>query len=379
MSIKGNAMQASDSASTHTEPALDPRWRSRRDVARWVRAFGTYFPRKAHLAERVAARLAGANAYDDLAQHLPHEAQPDKRVEVTDSVFAKRRMVKFKEDRLILVREFRILPDAADLFLTLCPVGCHQCFFDGEKKDAYFDPELSLYKDDQVPSPILDSILEDQRQQALGQRLATVDSTARLGEFAQPALIYNLFNFLAWNFSPDLNGCELIDPYTPMARAGWINDAELGRIECFALRFTAHPAWARDEVFWKVLAELKMTRNLSESPVLILNNRPQQLVKHGRTYTAAGWIVMASKVIPWFITHKRTALSETLVELVTFDPASSDAVADEGNVALSVFWKLLVDTEAPQLPPHPQFRAMPDNWMVIPVPNQSPSLGNSVK
>lgn len=341
------------------------RWRSRRDLSQWVQAFGTYFPRKAHLAERIAARLAGAATYEALSGSLPHNALPDVRVEMEDAVFAQRRMVRFTEDRLILIREYRILPDAADLFLSLCPVGSRECMFDGEKK-AYFDAELCYYRDDQEPSAQIEAVLEEQRQQALGQRLETVDSTKRLGHYPHPVVIFNLFNFLGWNYRPDLSGCQKIDPHASVARVGWITDADLGSVECFALRFTAHPAWGRDEVFWNVLAELKRTRNLDSRPVLILNNLPQQLVKDGSTFTSVGWVVMEAKIVPWFVTHKRVALADTLVELMTFDSATSINCADAENIALSVFWGLLRETAALPLPEYPRYKSLPDNWMIVP-------------
>lgn len=345
--------------------AHDERWRSRRDLSQWVQAFSTYFPKKAHFAERVAASLAGASTYEALWRSLPHSALPDLRVEMEDAVYARRRMLRFREDRLILILEYRILPDAADLFLSLCPVGSRECMFDGEKK-AYFDPKLCYYLDDQEPSSHIEAVLEEQRRHALGQRLETVDSTKRLGHYPHPAVIFNLFHFLGWNYRPDLSGCPKIDPHASMARVGWIADADLGSVECFALRFTAHPAWGRDEVFWNVLAELKQTRNLDSSPVLILNNLPQQLVTGDSTYTSVGWIVMEAKIVPWFVTHKRAPLADALVDLMTFDSVNSTNLADVENVALGVFWSLLRETAQTPLPARPRFKSMPDNWMIIP-------------
>jgi len=357
-------MQGPLTTQSPEQKIAESRWLSRRDLSQWIKAFSTYFPRRTHIAERVATRLSGATSYETLIESMPDDASPDMQIEMHDAVFAKRRMVRFKEDRLILVLEFRILPDAADLFLWLCPVGSRDCMYDGVRS-ALFDASLCYYQDDQAPSEQIEAIVEEQRQLALGQRLATVDSTQRLGYYPHPEVIFNLFHFLGWNYNPDLHGCEKIDPHVSVARVGWITDAELGSVECFALRFTAYPVWGRDEIFWSVLAELKRTRNLTKRPVLILNNRPQQLVRDGHSYTAVGWVVMDAKVVPWFVSHKRRMLSDTLVDLITFDPATASTLADDGNIALSVFWELLRNTAITALPHYPRFKSMPDNWMII--------------
>lgn len=338
------------------------RWSSRRHLAHWLAAFRRFFPRKAHLAEQAAARLAGCDVAADLYSRLESRLTPDEATERGDILFAQRRMVLFREDRLILVNEFGILPDAADVFLTACPVGCGQCWFSASSLDP-FESGLSFYGDDQRPSERLPLIIEQQYQDALGQSLSHVDSTSRLGEYLHPMLLANLFQFLHWDVSFDVDGQNDLGP-VPATSVGWIADNELGDVEVYALRFTAPPVWARDEVFWAVLHELTRTCDLANKPVVLLNNLPMQLVRGGHTYTSIGWLVIESKVMPLLISDHGHPLNTLLIELVTFHPETSASLADEGNVALSLVWSWLSTTSAGNVPSSPSFRALPDGWML---------------
>lgn len=340
------------------------RWTNQRDLVKWVKAFQVYFPRKAHLAKNAAAALAGFPTFDEMFNGLSKSAPGDDPADTKDRLYSNRRMTRFKEDRLTLIRNFRILPDAADHFLANCPVGCRDCLFDGIK-DHYYDEALCYYRDDQSPSSALEAIVEQQYQTAAGQSLRLVDGTARLGEYLPPQMITDLFNFMRLAFEPDFIGEDGIDPAVPAVRVGWAGDAELGRVECFAMAFTAPPNWCRDEVFFSVLAQVSMTRNLDNRPVLLLNNLPQQLVSGGNTYTSYGWVVSSSKVFPLLVTHRHVSLADLLVELATFNASSSTAIADDKGVALHVFWDLLRQHSPTPLPESPAFSSMPDNWMVI--------------
>ncbi|HBP1602326.1 TPA: hypothetical protein L5U90_003430 [Pseudomonas aeruginosa] len=356
-------MQSAQIARPQTTGSANPsmRWASRRDLSRWVRAFQVYFPRKAHLAERAAAALAGASSFEQLYGDLPPTADdPDSM----DRLYAKRRMVRFREDRLTLIRDFRLLPDAADQFLTSCPVGSQDCLFDGIR-DTYYDEALCYYQDDERPSDSIEAVVDQQYQLAVGMRLSTVDSTSRLGEYLPPQMIFDLFNFLRLAFTADLEGSDRIKPSTPITRLGWVTDRELGRLECFALAFTAPPNWCRDEVFYSALAQVSQTRNLNDRPVILLNNLPQQLVRAGHTYTSYGWIVSGAKVFPFLVSHRAMPIADLLVELATFDAGRSSNIADTNNVALGVYWSLLRQHSKASLPEVPEFSSMPDNWMVI--------------
>ncbi|HEJ4407967.1 TPA: hypothetical protein SL557_000246 [Pseudomonas aeruginosa] len=281
-----------------------------------------------------------------------------------DRLYSKRRMVRFKEDRMTLIRDFRILPDAADQFLTSCPVGCQDCLFDGIK-DTYYDEALCYYLDDQLPSADIEAIVEQQRHLAVGQRLSTVDSTDRLGEYLHPQMVFDLFNFLRLPFTADLDGNDRIDASAPVTRVGWVADRELGRLECFALAFTAPPNWCRDEVFYSALAQVSLTRNLDDRPVILLNNLPQQLVRAGHIYTSYGWVVSATKVFPFLVSHRAVPIADLLVELATFDAVNSSNIADDNCVALGVFWSLLRQHSSMPVDEVPVFCSLPDNWMVI--------------
>lgn len=293
---------------------------------------------------------------------LEPKAAPDEGIERGDMLYARRRMVLFREDRLVLINEFGILPDAADVFLTACPVGCGQCVYKTSHFDP-FDPKLTYYGDDQLPSDRVPLIIEHQYQEALGQQLAMVDSTQRLGEYLPPSMLINLFEFLQWDVTFDIDGQDNLGA-VPATHIGWANDNELGSIDVFCLRFTAPPVWARDEVFWSVLRMLRRTCDLHDKPVVLLSNQPMQLVRGGNTFTSVGWLVIESKVMPLLVNQHGHSLSTLLIELATFDPASSRMLADGNNTALSVFWSLLQATSEASLPSAPSFRSLPDGWMV---------------
>lgn len=355
---------------TPTQPSplsssLPQRWASSKHLANWLQAFRSYFPRKAHSAERVAARLSGLCDINQLLKSIPQNSMPDVSGERHDQFYAQRRMVWFREDRLILTREFRILPDAADLFLTACPVGCGRCVLESSRMD--FDASLTYYPDDQEPSSRINEVIEQQYQEARGQLISQVDFTQRLGEYPHPKMLINLFHFLRWDVTLDPDSSADLDPSLPAIRVGIATDPELGAVEVFSMRLTALPHWYRDEVFWAVLRELKTTRDLRNQPVVVLNNRPIQLLRDGHTYTSIGWMITDSKVMPLLVSHHGHSLTSLLVELVTFNPQTSTVLADDRNVALSVFWTLLRETTAQEIPQTPRFRSMPDNWM-IPIP-----------
>lgn len=355
-------MQAMPTQPYPSSASMQQRWNSHRHLTHWLLGFRTYFPRKAHLAERVAARLAGCDTLDQLLEQIPTRVKPDAAVESRDQFYAQRRMVLFKEDRLVLIRVFGILPDAADQFLTSCPVGCGRCVLDADRLG--FDDKLTYYLDDQKPSDHLPEVIEQQYQEALAQIITHVDATKRLGEHLHPTILIHLFHFLRWNVTFDPDGQDNLSPSVPATRVGWVADQDLGKIEVFSMRFTALPNWYRDEVFWSLLGELKRTRDLRNQPVIALNNRPAQLIRDGHTYTSIGWLIIDSKVMPLMVSHHGHSVSSLLVEMVTFNPATSASVADAGNVALSVFWSLLRETSSEALPPSPSFRSMPDNWMI---------------
>jgi hypothetical protein len=338
------------------------RWTCRRDLDRWIVAFRFYFTRKAHLAEKVAARLCQANDMATVRNILPPLAAVDPLVEANDKFFASRRLSSFVEDRLVLIKEFGILPDAADLFLTACPVGCSDCFI--ESSNDGYDQSLCYYSDDQAPSANVEEFIEHQYASAKGQTLEGAALTGRIGEYLPPRLLAPLFKFLSWDFSPDVDGNDRIDTGAYITRIGWVEDYELGSVECFSLPITAGPIWSRDEVFCQTLKQLLQTRDLDQRPVMVFNNRPQQLVKLDRVFTSLGFVVMRSKIVPLFVTGSRLSLADTVVEAATFNPLASDIMLDPQNEALSTIWTLLKLTSQHPVPERPVFKSLPNNWMV---------------
>lgn len=345
------------SAPTATAPA--PRWACVRDLELWVKAFRLHFTRKAHLAELAAARLCGYDDFQDLlnaTSALSRENNGFNIHSLMDDLFAEGRLVSFSEDRMILVREFRILPDAADLFLTYCPVGCSDCYV---TSGEVFDQSLCYYADDKSPSATVAEMIEDHRQTALGQALSTAASTQRFGQFHHPDLIKNLLGFLKFEFIPDTEGDDGLIPNAPLVRAGWIKDSELGNVECFSLPFTVMNAWCRDEVFSAVISQLQNSRDMDEAPIVLLNKLPQQLVVGTNTYTSLGWVLMGGRKYPFFLNTRGLQLADLLVEYVTFDAGRSEILADDESHILGIYWHLLGLTES--IPEQPKLRVMPSH------------------
>ncbi|MCF5381924.1 hypothetical protein GIW05_00105 [Pseudomonas syringae] len=343
-------------------PAM--RWTSRSDLARWIAAFKIYFPKKAHLAEKIAARLSEISDIAILRGMLPAVAVRDEELKKADRLYAQRRLYRFKEDRFVLAMEFRILPDAADLFLKLCPVGCGAAFVESVISPI-FDPALCYYPDDQTPSTALAGTLEQQYQQALGETFAGAGMTNRIGDYLPVRLIGPLFEFLGLEFKPDPIGDDGIQKNVLATRIGWVNDSDLGAVECFAMPVTVHPQWRRDELFWSVLKELNQTRDLETRPTVVLNNKPHQLIKGDRVFTSIGFLVMHAKVVPFFVTSARLSFADTVIEAVTFNADTTDLFLDHGHAALAAFWGLLQQNTQPTLADSPAFHSLPDNWMVM--------------
>ena len=344
-------------------PSPSLRWKSRRELHYWLEAFALYFPRKAHLAEVVAATISRQANIDSLYRSLPLVALPDLSRERSDSLFAVRRLVNFEADRLTLINDFRILPDAADMFLTACPVGASDFIFEA-KYCPQWEQSLCFYRDDQEPSASVEAIVASQREVALSQTLSHVMDTQRIGEYHHPLLVNSFFHFLKLDFCPDIEGGDGVDPSVPLTRLGWVHDTELGSVECFSIPFTAYPYWRRDELFISVLTELSRTRQLGERPVVLLSKHPLQLVHSDHTYTSVGHILFEGSIEHFFVTSEALSLADLVVETVTFNPATSLRLVDTGNQALGVFWSLLRQSEPSLTPEQPQFRSMPDNWMI---------------
>ncbi|MFL1449089.1 hypothetical protein ACI77O_11910 [Pseudomonas tritici] len=349
-----------DSQADYTRPA-GARWNSFSDLQEWMSAFATFFPRKAHLVSAVAARLCNYASYDELSsnmQYSSHRLSDDGE----DDLFAAGRMMGFREDRLTLIGEFRILPDAADYFLTACPVGASRLY--SIERQSQLDESLCYYQDDQNPSDSVNAIVGQQLQSALGQNVHHAASQDRIGEFHHPEVIISMCHYLGLDFTIDCAGRDGLDDTVPAMRIGWINDKELGSIECISLNFTVNPNWGRDELFRMVCALLKGTSNRKDKTLLLLNKHPQQLVKTGNTFTSIGHIMFENSIEPLFISPHRLSLADLLIEVATFDPSTSLGLVDAESKALNVYWHLLSKHDEERLPTCPMFKAMPDNWML---------------
>lgn len=345
---------------------LGHRWSCRADMENWLIAFRHYFPRKAFLAERAVIRLSKVESIDALRELLPDERVSNEAIEAIeqqDYLYAGRRLESFVEDRRVLIDEFRILPDAADLFLTHCPVGVRHCHLDGHKAE-YFDDSLCYYRDDQEPSAQVDEVIRQQYQAAKGHTMSGLAGSGRLGNFMHPRMVKSLLHFLKWDFKPDFDGDPYLDDNPLMTRLGWIEDKDLGLINCFSMPFTVLSSWRRDEPFLAILAMLHKAIDLSDKTALLLNQRPIQFVKAGRSYTAIGYLTMLPRVVPFFVTQDGNSFADLLVENTCFQPDTSDRLLDTDNAAFRTVWSLLQQTEALPLPDNPPYKVMPDNWML---------------
>lgn len=340
------------------------RWGSVAEIQAWVNAFQDFFPRKAHRAQFAAARLCGFDSFEELADEAPgFEIVPNHGDGYDDDLYAERRLHDFEADRLTLIHELGILPDAADHFLTACPVGATDFVYQSRLLPL-LDDSLCYYADEQTPSSNLPAIIKSQYEEALSQNIKHPASEARIGEFHHPAIIYGLCGFLGLNFATDMTGNDGLDHSVPASRIGWINDPELGGVECVSLPFTVYPNWGRDELFRNVCGALFHTRKLRDKPVLILNKLPLQLVQAGHAFTSLGYLLFEGRIDPFFVTPHKLSLADLIVESTMFNPATSTRLVDTDNRALNTYWTLLTDHDDSRLPASPRFRKSPDNWML---------------
>lgn len=336
------------------------RWCCRQHLNLWLDSFRDYFPRKAHLAGQVLASLCHSNSLDLLLDGLPDKC--DDQIGWRDPLFAERRMEWFCEDRLLLIQQYRIKPDAADLFLTHCPVGCSRCYCTADEGFP-FDESFCYYADDERPSKFVREIIMQQHQQALGCRYARMHEAGRLsGDYLPPRMYAALFKELGWEFRHDLDDDLEIKREIPLTRLGWLLDPELGEIECFNIPAHFHPLVLRDELQATVLQELSTTRDLFNTPVLVLFNRPVQLQRQGVDFTSIGCFATGQEFKSCYVPPERKSLADVFVESTCFTPTASRELADHGGAMFSTYWSLLLAATDSFTPQPVRYLRRPDGW-----------------
>jgi hypothetical protein len=360
------AMLSTTSESVESTISVAPanRWPDQAALLGWVNEFQSYFPKKAHLARHAATRMTHASSFEQLIKSLPNDDSYVDELRNADWLYARRRLIRFKEDRRVLIHECRILPDAANHFLTFRPVGEKESVLEPISVSPYVE-ELCFYPDDVLPSENLEAVLDQQEQQAKGMVIDRPECVQRFTTFHHPLVAVGLFKFLSWEFRSDIVGDDGIEPIVPLARLGWVNDIELGEVEVFSLNFTVYPLRERDEAFVFIAKALYKTRNLHDKPVMILNKKPFQLKGPEHTYTSYGWVISGQHVYPLFVPAWGTPFSEVLVQLATFRFNTSEPIADNQSIACRRLWDLLCTHDTDKIPANPHFYRMPDNWCVF--------------
>lgn len=346
---------------THSAPTS--RWRSIRDLLLWQAAFTAYFPRKGHLSDSVASRLESAHNIGELHQRIGMAVAPAALTDAEDRLYAQRRMQRFKEDRLVLIHDFRILPDAANQFLTQHPVGSSRPVRI-DKRWHLVNETKCFYEEHSRPGQSIDAIVDSQYEEALAQQWIRISDSGRLNGYLPGQVIAGLSKSLGFEFTPDHDGNDALPASVPATRAGWIRDSELGEVECVALGFTGHPDWCRDEVFYSVLMALRRSRDVNDRPIVLWNNRAHQLVHRGKVYTSFGWIVIGRNVIPFLTGRRGLSFADVLVETVTFNRDDSYLLIDNCSELFRSHWGAVHQQWGDQVPESPVLLAMPDDWMV---------------
>jgi hypothetical protein len=346
---------------TAKQPPQPTRWCCYKHLKQWVEDFKATFPRKAHLANSASASMCGARSFDALTQHLPPRC-PTVRPAGNDVLFAHGRLQHFESDRRVLIDQYRIKPDAADLFLYYCPVGsksrCHK------RTGVYgLDERFCYYADDEQPSPATSATLRAQYQAALGCTVSSMFRTGRLSEYLPPRMYRMLLDGLQWKFRPDL-GDEDWGNTLPLTRYGWLEDPELGDVECFGVSTIIPPNFGRDELTSMVSSYFLATARLDSNPILVLNNRPTQYIKSGRTFTSIGMLFTGGVIAPCFVPVGPVKFTDVLVDCVGFQADLSPNLADDESTFFNIYWAMLAATLPQAQIGVVRYVQRPDGWVV---------------
>jgi len=350
-------------------PTLSPvspeasRWCCQMHLRLWQTTFMEYFPRKAHLAGRAIASLCGVSHVDALEAVLPAECEQGPPPS-DDALYVERRMERFREDRRVLIHQYRIKPSAADLFLTHSPVGCDRCYGPCDEL-AHFDQSRCYYADDEAPTSEVETVLVHQYNRALGCIYSHMQEADRLeGGYLPPRMYHQLFHHLAWNFTHDVSDDLQIRREIPLVRLGWIKDPEMGAIACYNIPTFLSPNSMRDELRMTLLYHFNNSQCLLNRPILLLFNKPLQYVTPEASFTSIGVFCNGPAFMHCFIPSQRMTLADVFVANRVFGPNTSPELVDHNQTMLSLFLGLLKGANSDSCDHTAWYEKRPDCWAV---------------
>ncbi len=342
------------------QPTTTDRWCCAFHARKWASSFTTAFPRKAWRVRQLLAELAGHTTYGDAELELPKACLGIRSFELQKG--DQDQLEHFKRDREVLIHRCGIRPDAANLFLHYCPVGSVRPRLPtGWGEGGRFDETMCYYAEGEEPSQNLGSILEHQLEEARGLLIAEISNTRRLEAFLPPNMYPRFFQFLGWEFTPDLEANDPTEGQEVSIRLGWIEDFELGQVACYNLPTWIPPYWQRDELFRSMAAWVSDNCN---TPALIMGNRPTQLIAGSKVYTCVGYFVVEGLILPCIVPDKPTCLSDLLVAARFFNPSTSVELLDRHKEVFNRFWSLLKDSGEPTVPSKARYVMLPNSWAV---------------
>lgn len=303
----------------------------------WINAFATAFPRLAAKAADIHAQLNGYKDADELTHGLTNSPFEQFFEDDSDTEFMPFDADLISGDTAYLVKHYRITSHAADLFLSMYPVG-----IDGfTVAPATFNEGIAYLPSDVEHCPHARSVRANQKRREEGDSI--------IDEFLHPAIVEALMKSwgLTYKALYDLASLENF-----FMQIGSVQDAELGDVPVLVSpRMIMPDQW---------IADANITFHMDEDGYcedgatrLLINPRPLQYkTDRGDRFTCPGFFQTGINLWPMLIPKKAMPLHEVLLESRFFHQAEPDLFADEGSVRFDLMRRLIANlagTEDPMV------------------------------
>lgn len=247
-------------------------------ASQWVRQFEKAFPKLGHRAGLILAKLNGCSTESELHEILERALllpqRPMPRHQGLEVLAA---------DRRALVLEHGIEPHAADLFLTLFPVGEP---IDGEATSAL--TELDQTKCYLELTPENEDRVQDELKIVLQNFHRRYAAHTEIEDYFPPMSAFRLNALAGWRYTPYRDLEEIDDEINDeiMSVLGFIEDPDMGHVEVLASpRMYIPDMPTADEVTWAAIHGQTHDNNLR----LVLTPRPMQYRTGSHTFTCVGF------------------------------------------------------------------------------------------
>tara|TARA_R110002124_G_scaffold128157_22_gene288766 strand:+ start:7917 stop:9059 length:1143 start_codon:yes stop_codon:yes gene_type:complete len=297
----------------------------------WVDAFEEFFPKYDGIGDKV---LVALNEGQPLAINDIDCSNPG---ELLDPIFSVARLFYFEQDRMSLVSRLGISPQAANVFLTFCPVGAAPHMPKISLLNGNLVSEDELYLNEEPDFDVVSDQITDQFSDA--RSLANTDSCflARLRSYMPAEVRVRLFKKLGWDYIPHVLIVDDVFSAADLSSnfEGEINDPDIGRIRVESLPYFVHPMHERDVYFQALLTR---AMEMQCGPILFLNSWPTQFRYSEQLHTVIGYFFIDNALTPCFAPSTACSVADMLVAGALFDVSSSKIVCDQNNSFFESIW-----------------------------------------